>query len=377
MIERSDFGDYEKYTIASEALAVTVTTLGATATSVRFQGREMILGYDSPAGYLAGGSYIGAIVGRYANRIGGASFTLGGRRYRLQANEKENQLHGGPLAFSARRWEAMPFGRDAVRFTLFSPDGDNGYPGNLLAAVTYSVLGGTMRIDFEGVADAETVYGPTSHIYFTLGGTESILPTILRIPARHYVVTDADLIPTGELGDCAGAFDFNAPRAIGRDYDDCFILSAGVDVSASATPAPASAASTSAMAAASTDAFAAAGATPAVPEEPQTSDAVAIPVAPHTSVARLACVAEAGGVRLTLTTDYPALQLYTGTGLRAPHHINQGFAVEPEFPPDSPNRPDFADSVMKPWQPFHRFAAYTFENTFARTEGRVGDDRQV
>lgn len=303
MVQHEMFDGYERYVIASERLRVSVMALGATVTSLRFEGRELTLGYDSAAGYLRGISYIGAIVGRYANRIGGARFSIDGRKYRLTANEKGNQLHGGPEAFDRKVWNAEARGENAVRFTLDSPDGENGYPGALSAAVTYSVDGARLRIDFEGESGADTVFGPTTHMYFNLGGGEDILNTVLRINASGWVEADGELIPTGRVLPAEGDFDFRAPREIGRDFDHCFLLD-GPD----------------------------------------------------------ACAAEAGGVRLELRTDYPALQLYTGSALAAPHRKNQGFAIEPEFVPDSPNRPEFPSSVLRRGERFHRFAEYTFSN---------------
>lgn len=300
MIQHGKFDGYEQYVIASERLRVSVIGLGATVTSLRFEGRELTLGYGSAAEYLHGGGCAGAIVGRYANRIGGARFSIDGREYRLTANENGNQLHGGPEAFHRRVWSAEARGEYALRFMLDSPDGDNGYPGNLTAAVTYSVDGARLRIDFEGESDADTVFGPTTHMYFNLGGGDNILDTVLRINASGWAEVDGELIPTGRVLPAEGDFGFRAPREIGRDFDHCFLLD-GQD----------------------------------------------------------ACTAEAGGVRLELRTDYPALQLYTGAGLA---RKNQGFALEPQFVPDSPNRPEFPSPVLRRGEKFHRFAEYSFSN---------------
>lgn len=162
MISQKAFGEYQLYTLSSETLSVSVSTLGATVQRLRFLGRDCILGYESPEEYLAGSAYLGATVGRVGNRIGGSAFTLDGVRYALSPNEGENQLHGGPDSFDRRRWEAEIPGGNALRLTLFSPDGDNGYPGDLSAAVTYRVAGGTLRIEFEGESDRDTVFAPTN-----------------------------------------------------------------------------------------------------------------------------------------------------------------------------------------------------------------------
>ena len=301
MIKQEEFFGYEKYTISAKRLQVSVLSLGATVTSLLFDGRETVLGYDTPAAYLHGSSYIGAVVGRYANRICGAGFAIDGRAYSLSPNEGENQLHGGPEAFDRRVWQGESLGENAIRFTLDSPDGDNGYPGNLTAAVTYTVLDTTLRIDFAGRSDRDTVFAPTSHMYFNLGGTEHILDTTLRINADAYVPVDGRGIPLGGAKPVDAVFDFRTARPIARDYDHCFILTDPV-----------------------------------------------------------ACRASAGGVGLEICTDYPALQLYTGSALAAPHRKNQGFALEPEFAPDSPNRPEFASPVLRAGTAYHKYVEYIF-----------------
>ena len=145
-MNQESYGRYEKFTFGSDVLTVSVITLGATVESLKFHGREMVLRYEDAEGYLSGSSYIGAAVGRYANRIGGARFTLNGREYVLPANEGKNQLHGGPRSYDKREWSAQVLSETSVRFTLISPDGDNGFPGELEASVTYTVEGGTLRL---------------------------------------------------------------------------------------------------------------------------------------------------------------------------------------------------------------------------------------
>ena len=302
MIKTEDFYGYKEYIIDSGLLRVRVTELGATVTGIELAGRQLLLRYDRPEGYLEGGAYIGALVGRYANRIGGAAFTLNGRRYALAKNEGENQLHGGPNAFDKRRWKGEILDENRVRFSIFSPDGDNGFPGNLTAAVTYSVLGGTLRLDFEGESDADTLFAPTTHMYFNLDGAESVLGTWLQMNCSGWLEVDEELIPTGRICPAAGEFDFSSTRPLERDYDHCFILSD-----------------------------------------------------------RNACTAAAGGVQMSVETDYPALQLYTGGGLGAPFGKNRGFAVEPEFYPDSPNHPEFPSPVLKAGEHFHKYVEYCFK----------------
>lgn len=302
MIQKQALFGYEKYVMDSGALRVSVMDLGATVTSIEFLGRQMLLGYDTAEGYRKGGAYMGAVVGRYANRIAGAAFSLNGRRYSLAKNEGENQLHGGPKAFDKRRWRGEILGENSLRFTLFSPDGDNGFPGNLTASVTYSVEGGALRLDFEGESDADTVFAPTSHMYFNLDGSENILNTQVKINGFGYLEVGADLIPTGRICPAKGEFAFSSLRPLGQNYDHCFPLKG---------------------------------------EE--------------------ACTARAGDVELSIKTDFPAIQLYTAGALGEPFGANRGFAVEPEFYPDSPNHPEFPSALLRAGEHFHRYAEYRFK----------------
>lgn len=302
MIRTGDFYGYKSFTIENEELSLTVTEYGATATSLKFRGREMILGFQTLEEYEASGAFIGAIVGRWANRIGGAAFTLDGKRYALCANEGENMLHGGVdgRSWHRRRWTGEAEGEDRVAFTLYSPDGDNGFPGALTATVEYRVLPDRVRIEFFGVSDRDTYYAPTSHIYFSLG-EENILSAEMQINASGHLEVDEGLIPTGKVLGVEGDFDFTAPRRIARDYDDCFVLSGSP-----------------------------------------------------------ACVARAGGVTLTLYTDFPALQFYTGTYLDGCWGPNAGFAVEPEYYPDTPNKPEFPNALLRAGETFSKYLEFVF-----------------
>ena len=302
MVTEKAFGTWKRYTLANENLCVTVTDLGATVISLRYRGKECVLGYDSPEDYLQGDAYLGAVVGRCANRIGGAAFSLNGQRWKLPANEGNNQLHGGPASYDKRRWQAAP-GEDSVSFSLLSPDGDNGYPGNLQIQVTYRLEGDSLFLIFQGESDADTVFAPTSHMYFCLG-EGSVLNGRLQIPAEQVVEVGADLIPTGRLLPAEGDFDFRSLRAVARDYDHCFVLSG-----------------------------------------------------------EHACRLEQGHTALDVYTDFPGLQVYTGAFLPAPFRPRQGLALEPEFFPDSPNQPAFPDVTLRKGQPFRRYMAFRFSTT--------------
>ncbi len=304
MITEKAFGEARLFTISGPELSVSVSSRGATVTSLRYRGRETVLGYDSDEGYLRGGAYLGATVGRVGNRIGGAAFELKGVRYPLVPNEGENQLHGGPDSFDRRLWTAEKLGEEALRFTLVSPDGDNGFPGTLRAAVTYRVSGAVLRIEFEGESDRDTVYAPTNHMYFDLSGRGRSLDARLWLGADRVVEPGPGLIPTGRLLPAEGDFDFGHIRPVARDYDHAFVLTG-----------------------------------------------------------EHACRLEDGGVAMDLFTDFPALQVYTAKFLDPPHRPYQGLALEPEFFPDSPNHPDFPSVTLRSGERFFRWAEYRFSES--------------
>ena len=303
MITERDFFGWRSYLIENEHFALTVTEYGASALSLRRDGVELLLGFDSIDGYEASGAFIGGIVGRWANRIGGSSFVLNGKRYEVCANEGKNCLHGGNegRVWNKRRWSGAIEAEDRVSFTLLSPDGDNGFPGALTARVSYTLLPDRVRIDFSGVSDADTYFCPTSHIYFSLG-EENILGAQMQINSSGHLEVDGGLIPTGRILPAEGAFDFSAPRTIARDYDDCFVLCGSP-----------------------------------------------------------ACTVRTERITLKVFTDYPALQFYTGTYLDCGVAPNAGFAVEPEFFPDTPNRPDFPNALLRAGEKFSKYLEFVFE----------------
>jgi aldose 1-epimerase len=303
MVREKLFCGCRSFLIENERLALTVTEYGATALSLRRDGKELLLGFDTIEAYERSTAFIGAIVGRWANRIGGAAFALNGRRYEICANEGDNCLHGGDdnKAWNKRLWSGRAEADDRVSFTLLSPDGDNGFPGTLTARVDYTLLPDRLRIDFSGVSDADTYYAPTSHIYFSLG-EKNILDAEMQINASGHLEVDGALIPTGRILPTEGEFDFSAPRRIGRDYDDCFVLSGSP-----------------------------------------------------------ACTVRTDSITLRLFTDFPALQFYTGTFLDCGIAPNAGFAVEPEFYPDTPNRPEFPPALLKAGERFSRYLEFVFE----------------
>ena len=300
MIVTDSFGSYRCATISDRDLEVSVLTRGAIVQSIACKGRQMVLGHGDPAAYERDMCYVGAIVGRYANRIARARFELDGIVYRLAPNEGENQNHGGPDAFDKRSWDCKVIDDSAVEMHLFSPDGDNGYPGDLDAYVTYRASGNRLRVEFRGRADRKTVFAPTTHIYFNIGGRETIQGTELSINAEKYVKVDAEHLPLS-VEPCAGDFDFRRAKEIPENMDAAFVLEG-----------------------------------------------------------ERAAVIRREGVQIAVSTDYPALQLYSGDFLSGGFRPYQGFALEPEYLPDSPNRPDFPSPVLEPGDVFVKYIEYEF-----------------
>jgi aldose 1-epimerase len=216
------------YTLRNaHGMRATITNYGGIVTSLVVPDRtgrpgDIVLGFDSLEGYLRGSPYFGAIVGRYANRIANARFTLDGKAYRLAANDGANALHGGVKGFDKVVWEATPFPDSApsgLRLHYVSSDGEEGYPGRLDVTVTYEVTDANeLRITYHATTDKATVLNLSHHGYFNLAGqaSPSILGHELLIAADRYTPVDASLIPTGEFARVTGsAFDFQAATPIG------------------------------------------------------------------------------------------------------------------------------------------------------------------
>ena len=195
---------------------VTVLDYGATVQSVVFAGTELVHGYETVQGYENGRAYFGATIGRTCNRIGGASFSLNGKTYSLAANDGRNQLHGGVRGFHQRMWRAAQIAEGGLTLVRFSPDGEEGYPGNLTARVTFLLTEeNALHIRYDAAADRDTLVSMTNHSYFNLSGNGSALTHILTCPAETYVENTAETLPTGRLLPVEGTpFDFRRGKSI-------------------------------------------------------------------------------------------------------------------------------------------------------------------
>ncbi len=230
----------------ANGMEVTLTNYAAAITAIKAPDRsgqiaDVVLGFSSLDGYLNDKVFMGAIVGRYANRIANARFTLDGTEYNLPANNKQNTLHGGPNGFFKKLWKPIATNDRYVAFQYVSPDGEEGFPGNLTVEVRYTLTeANELRLDYRALTDQATVVCLTGHAYFNLTGegNPSILDHELTIDADHYIPTDANSIPTGDILPVQGTpFDFTTPTRIGdgihadddqlktaNGYDRCWVL---------------------------------------------------------------------------------------------------------------------------------------------------------
>lgn len=233
------------FTVKNATTSVDITDFGCALVSMKVLDKngkivDVVLGYDDFSSYESKINFFGAVVGRYANRIADGKFSLNDTVYTLAKNDNgKNHLHGGNCGFDKRIWKCGFNGEstvDSLVFTLTSKDGDEGYPGELLATVTYTLDGGTLSVKYDAVADADTIVNFTNHSYFNLDGGADILNHELVVNADRVVETDADAIPTGKTLQVFGtAFDFTTPHLVGerirnplletaRGYDHSFFL---------------------------------------------------------------------------------------------------------------------------------------------------------
>jgi aldose 1-epimerase len=323
----------------ANGVQIRAITYGAIITSIRVPDRsgrfaDVVLGFDNLEGYLKGHPYFGTVVGRYGNRIGGGHFTLNGQTFKLAQNNGPNHLHGGVKGFDKYVWKAEPLQNGlGVAFSRTSPDGEEGYPGNLAARVTYTLTDkNELVVDYHATTDKATPVNLTQHSYFNLSGDPSttILGHELRIDADRYTPVDATLIPTGELVPVQGTpFDFRKPTTIGarieqpheqlkfgRGYDHNWVLNRK----------------------GSQPAFA------ARVLEPKT------------------------GRTVEVATTEPGVQFYTGNFLdgtikgKGGQVYNQraGLCLETQHFPDSPNKPNFPSTVLQPGKEYTTRTVFTF-----------------
>ena len=237
MIDKERWGEVDNgrevslFTLTgSNGFQVKITNYGGIITSILAPDRnqvpgEVTLGYDDFESYAGGTPYFGCIIGRCCNRIGKAEFTLNGKNYKLATNDGNNHLHGGMKGFDKALWN-VSVEEDSLVLEHLSPDGDEGYPGNLQATVTYSIEEGTgLKIEYRAVTDADTPVNLTNHSYFNLAGSGNVLEHKLEIPAAQITFADAESIPNGDICQVEGTpMDFRTATAIGERINDDYDL---------------------------------------------------------------------------------------------------------------------------------------------------------
>ncbi len=343
-IHKSDFGELADGTAVAlftlsngKGMEASITTWGGALVSLKTPDRtgkmgDVVLSYDNAAEYEKGKAYFGALIGRYGNRIGHAQFTLDGKTYHLAKNDGDNSLHGGTRGFDKHVWTARELPGGALELQLVSKDGDQGYPGTLTATVTYTLTdNNVLRIRYQATTDKPTVVNLTNHSYFNLKGDGDILGHLVMLNADKYTPVDSGLIPTGELKPVDGTpFDFRRPRTpgerinqpdeqlkLGHGYDHNWVLNReGPGLSLAARI-----------------------------EEPGVSGRV-----------------------MEIYTDQPGIQFYTGNFLDGTekgkggkvYQHRAGFCFETQHFPDSPNKPSFPSTALRPGQKYDTTTEFRF-----------------
>lgn len=309
---------------SGDGLSAEVLDLGGILARLEFPGAHgrtsLVLGLDDAQACFDDPAYLGIVVGRFGNRIAGSQFVLDGQVHRVTANEGRNHLHGGALGFGRRLWQVQAHDAGTLVLRYHSPDGEEGYPGNLDVTARYRLQGARLRLEFEATCDAATPFNPTHHPYWNLAGDPAVPAAAqwLQVPASGYLPVGEGLIPLGEVADVAGTpFDFRTPRTLDAaaapghpqldaagGYDHCLVLEPG-------------------------------------------SSTCAVLYSPHS------------GIALRIDSDAPALQLYDGHALDRQHPgIGRGLCLEPQGYPDAPNRPQFPPAVLRPGQVYRRTIEY-------------------
>ena len=220
----------DAYTLTSGPLSCRILTYGGAVQSLTIPDRrgcpvDVVLGFDTLADYRTQDKYMGALAGRYANRIGGSTFMLNGTEYPLPANDGPNHLHGGLLGFDRQLWTVESASENALTLSLTSPDGQEGYPGTLTVQAAYTLQDGALTLDLRARADRDTLCNLTGHTYFNLSGHQSgpVLGQYIQLFADHYTPSGPDSIPTGALAPVADTpMDLRTPQPIGLHINSPF-----------------------------------------------------------------------------------------------------------------------------------------------------------
>ena len=337
-IETKPFGTTKRgeavtaYEISGENIIVRVLDYGATVQGLLTRDRDgkfvdVVLGHDTIEGYETHDGCLGACVGRVANRLGSAEFTLNGKTYPLEKNDGKNHLHGGLRGFDKYVWNAEIL-EDGVKFFRLSPDEEEGYPGNLNVSVTYRVDGSALSIIYDAVSDRDTLCNLTNHSYFNLNGSGTALHHTLQINAAQFLENSAECMPTGKILPVEGTpFDFRAPKEVGRDLeqDDVQLRNCGgYDHNF------------------------------CLPDDGTLYDAAVLASAES-------------GITMKTSTTMPGVQLYTANFLGpwegkggAMYRKRDGVCMETQFYPNAMACDHFKKPVLKAGEAYHQVTVYAF-----------------
>lgn len=294
---------------------VTLIDLGARIiswqTQLNEESRELVVSYPYVEEFYDDSSAVGAIVGPYANRIKDAQVTIDGKQIKLNANEGENHLHGGKNALDSCVWQVKEHSERAITFKYWLEDGFNGYPGAMTFEVEYRLAetASQLKINFNVETEKPTLVGPTGHAYFNLSGDVSTINDhSLMLNTKSYTPVNSDQVPTGQLYNVAGSdLDFNTPRTISNQVLNHNFVNSDEDAAIATLTSP------------------------------------------------------CGALSLSVKSDYPGFQVYTGDHLHNSLHPRQGICLEPQFYPDSPNQKSFPFALTQPGKPFNKKILYKLE----------------
>lgn len=316
--------------VNNNGISIVIISFGGIIKEINIPSRNgefenIVLGYKNNNEYVNDKFFLGALIGRYANRIANGSFKLNDEIFHLKKNEKNNHLHGGELGFHKKNWELVEYdsqNRKFLELSLFSKDLDYGYPGNLNCNVKYSLTDtNEFKIEFFANSDRDTIFNPTSHSYFNLNPkNHSILNHKLKINSNSYIPINSEFLPTGLIEKNKNTpFDFTYSREINKEinyintqlkiangYDHCFVLDKESDIAAEIFD-------------------------------------------------------DISGRKLMISTDQPGIQLYTGNHLFGKFNKNEGLCLETQHFPDSPNNSNFPTTKLMANEKFYSKTIYLFD----------------
>lgn len=319
------------YWISDGSVRAQITDLGATLVRLYVPSKQgvatdVVLGCSNVNDYIRHDSHLGATIGRNANRVGNAGFSMENTQISLGVNDGCNNLHSGPDYYDIRIWDVTEHTDNSITFSLCSPDGDQGFPGNAKISVKYVLENNALKIVYDGICDKDTVFNMTNHSYFNLAGHENTslaLEQTLMMPSDFFTVADSQSIPTGELRSVDGTpMDFRAAKAVGRDIDEAYeplILQRGYDHNYVVTTQPCAVLSS-----------------------------------------------ETSGITMQVFTDCPGIQVYAGNYLNEMgkdgvfYAERSGIALETQFFPDSVNHNDWKQPFVPANTPYHSETVYQF-----------------